>query len=224
MIYYPQKYSFGLRMKNQILIINGSIRGRAGNSYKLAQIAAARLSEQHSMSTIIFNLSEPKPSIKEVYALLEACSGFLLVTGSYWNNWGSPLQRFIEVITVFENTPALFGKPVACAVTADSVGGGDLAARLQSVFGGLGCWNPPCSTLLLTRVALEAIAASAGKPDDANEDVWRMDDLDIVLKNLVTASTLKKDQWVSWPHVSLTIPDGEWPEHGDLDLGSPKFI
>jgi hypothetical protein len=148
----------------------------------------------------------------------------MAVTGSYWNNWGSPLQRFIEVITAFENAPALFGKPVACAVTADSVGGAEVASRLQAVFGGLGCWNPPCSTLLLTRVALEAIDASKGKPDDPNEDVWRIEDLDVVLKNLSTASAMPRDGWVSWPHVSLQIADGPWPQSGDLDLGTPGFI
>ncbi|WP_261387956.1 hypothetical protein [Chitinophaga pinensis] len=64
----------------------------------------------------------------------------------------------------------------------DSVGGIEVAARLQAVFGGLGCWSPPCATLVLSRTGQEAMAASAGQEDDLNEDVWRMADLSIVLQ------------------------------------------
>ena len=134
------------------------------------------------------------------------------------------MQRFIEVTTAFENTPAYFGKPVACAVTMDSVGGIEVAARLQAVFGGLGCWSPPCSTVVLSRTGQEAIDASTGNEDDPNNDVWRMDDLQIVLQNLVTAAAMPRHNWVAWPHTELQIPDGPWPGEGPLDLGTPKFL
>ncbi len=130
----------------------------------------------------------------------------------------------MEVVTAFENSPAFFGKTVACAVSMDSVGGAEVASRLHAVFAGLGCWSPPCSTVAVSRVGQEAISASQDQPDHPNEDVWRTDDLKIVLKNLVTATTVQNTLWVSWPHVSLTIPDGPWPETGTLDLDSPKFI
>lgn len=210
--------------KKNILIINGSIRGNRGNSWKLSRSAEKKLKSDHSATCSILNLSGPKPNVKEVYKLLEKADGFLIVTGTYWNNWGSPLQRFIEVATAFENSAAFFGKPVACGVTMDSVGGIEVAARLHGVFSGLGCWSPPCSTLVVSRIGQEAVAASAGKPDDPNEDVWRLDDLDIVLKNLIVATTMKNDLWVSWPHIELKISKREWPETGDLDLDTPIFL
>lgn len=207
-----------------ILIINGSLRGAAGNSGALAKQAVHVLLNELKQQAILLTLTDPLPTIREVYDLLAGCDGFLVVTGVYWNNWSSPLQRFVEVTTAFENTPAFFGKPVACAVTMDSVGGIEVAARLQAVFGGLGCWSPPCSTIVLSRTGQEAMAASAGQEDDLNEDVWRMDDLHIVLQNLVTAAAIPRNNWIAWPHTELVIPDGPWPDKGPLNMGTPKFL
>ncbi|SIN88838.1 NAD(P)H-dependent oxidoreductase [Chitinophaga niabensis] len=204
----------------KILIINGSVRGNEGNSYALSKRAEAYLTGLQTSGTIL-TLTDPKPTIREVYDLICRYNGFLVVTGVYWNNWSSPLQRFIEIVTTFENSPAFFGKPVACAVTMDSVGGIEVAGRIHAVFSGLGCWSPPCSTLVISRVGQEAIQASK---EPANEDVWRTDDMEIVLKNLVRAASLKNDAWVSWPHIELKVPDQPWPEHGPLNLGTPEFI
>lgn len=204
----------------KILILNGSLRGTTGNSAALVKHAANILGLQATTLT----LSDQLPAIREVYQLLESCDGFLVISGVYWNNWSSPLQRFIEVASAFENTPAFFGKPVACAVLMDSVGGIEVAARLHAVFGGLGCWTPPCSTVVVSRTGQEAIAASAGEVDDLNEDVWRMDDLSVVLHNLVTAAAMPRNSWKAWPHRELHIPDGPWPANGALDLESPRFL
>ncbi|MFL5743222.1 MAG: NAD(P)H-dependent oxidoreductase [Niastella sp.] len=204
-------------------IINGSLRGAAGNSGAVAKQAVQLLNGLQQQATVL-TLTDPLPTIREVYELLAGCDGFLVISGVYWNNWSSPLQRFIEVTTAFENTPAFFGKPVACTVTMDSVGGIEVAARLQAVFGGLGCWSPPCSTVVLSRTGQEAIDASAGSADDPNNDVWRMDDLQIVLQNLATAAAIPRHNWVAWPHTELQIPDGPWPGEGPLDLGTPKFL
>lgn len=204
----------------KMLIINGSLRGTTGNCAPIANLAQSILGE----NATILTLSDKLPSIREVYQLLEAADAFFVISGVYWNNFSSALQRFIEVTTAFENTPAFFGKPMACAVTMDSVGGIEVAARLQAVFGGLGCWAPPCSHVVLSRVGQEAIAATAGKEDDPNEDVWRLDDLHIVLHNLVAAASLPRQQWKAWPHRELHIPDGPWPAEGALDMGTPKFI
>ncbi|UPK72065.1 NAD(P)H-dependent oxidoreductase [Chitinophaga filiformis] len=208
----------------KILIINGSLRGTAGNSGAVAKQAAQVLINDLQLEVAHLTLTDPLPTIREVYDLLTICDGFLVITGVYWNNWSSPLQQFIEVSTAFENTPAFFGKPLACAVTMDSVGGIEVAARLQAVFGGLGCWSPPCSVIVLSRTGQEAMAASAGQQDDLNEDVWRMADLSIVLRNLATAAGMPRNNWIAWPHAELTVPDGPWPGKGPLDMGSPKFL
>jgi multimeric flavodoxin WrbA len=207
-----------------ILIINGSLRGEAGNSAAIATQAAALLTNELQQPISLLTLTDMPATVREVYDLLADCDGILVISGVYWNNWSSPLQRFIEVTTAFENSPAYFGKPVACAVTMDSVGGIEVAARLHAVFGGLGCWSPPCSTVVLSRTGQEAMTASAGSDDDPNEDVWRMDDLRIVLKNLVTAAAMPRTNWVAWPHVELHIPDGPWPQQGPLDMGTPVFL
>lgn len=206
------------------MIVNGSLRGAVGNSGALAEKASQILMKDLNQQVTGLTLAGSLPTIREVYDLLAACDGLLVITGVYWNNWSSPLQRFIEVTTAFENTPAYFGKPVACAVTMDSVGGIEVAARLQAVFGGLGCWSPPCSTVVLSRTGQEAIEASAGDEDDPNNDVWRMDDLSVVLKNLVTAAAMPRNNWMAWPHNELVIPDGPWPGEGPLDMGTPTFL
>lgn len=208
----------------KVLVLNASLRGTTGNSWALVSKAKDWFGQEKNLSVEVLTLTDPMPATQQVYDLLAAADGFLVVTGVYWNSWSSPLQRFLEVATAFENTPAFFGKPVACAVTMDSVGGTDVASRLQGVFSGLGCWSPPCSTLVLSRVGLEAIAASAGQPDDPNEDVWRPDDLVIVWKNLVAAMQVSRVQWVAWPHVTLPAPEGAWPGTGPLDMGSPRFL
>jgi chromate reductase len=207
-----------------ILIINGSLRGTAGNSYAVSKHAEQLLVNELQQQVTLLTLTDPQPSINDMYKLLFNSDAFLVVTGVYWNNWSSPLQRFIEITTAFENTPAFFGKPVASAVTMDSVGGIEVAARLQAVFGGLGCWSPPCSTVVLSRTGQEAITASAGSEDDLNEDVWRLDDLNIVLKNLVTAAAMPRNNWLAWPHTGLVIPNGPWPGIGPIDMGTPKFL
>lgn len=207
-----------------ILIINGSLRGTAGNSYAVSKYAEQLLVKELQQQVTLLTLTDPQPSINEMYKLLFTCDAFVVVTGVYWNNWSSPLQRFIEITTAFENTPAFFGKPVASAVTMDSVGGIEVAARLQAVFGGLGCWSPPCSTVVLSRTGQEAMTASAGSEDDPNEDVWRLDDLNIVLKNLVTAAAMPRNNWLAWPHTELVIPNGPWPDKGPVDMGTPKFL
>lgn len=206
----------------RILLINGSIRGDIGNSGKVAAYAIDYFNKQGSIIATTLTLTSEMPAIADVYALLEQQDALLVITGNYWNNYGSPLQRFIEVFTAYENTPCFFGKPVACVVSMDSVGGTDIAARIHSVFSGLGCWSPPCSTLVLSRVGQEAIAASKGIDDDANEDVWHLEDMDTVLKNLL-ASTGIKAEWEHWPHVQLKA-EGQWPRQGNLDMDSPKFL
>lgn len=207
----------------KILIINGSIRGKLGNSGKIAKKAAEFISFQKETQCSVLTLADPMPSIKDVRGLLNDSDCFLIISGSYWNSCGSLLQRFIEVTTVYENTEVFFGKPVACAISMDSVGGVEVASHIHSVFSAFGCWSPPCSTLVISRVGQEAVKATSDLEDDPNEDVWRLDDIEIVLRNLIVSARIKGD-WEHWPNDELTIEEGEWPDTGILDLESPKFL
>ena len=211
-------------MKSKIIILNGSIRGTESNSYAVASRAAKFLSQKFKVETEIITLSQPPKRISTLNKKLEACSGLLVVSGTYWNNIGSPLQRFIEIFTPFEQTPTFFGKPVASVITMDSAGGLDVAGKIHASFSGLGCWSPPCSTVVLSRVGLDAVKQTQNKKSDPNEDVWREEDLEILLYNLATASVMPKVKWKSWPHVAFKLKKDTWPESGDIEMGAERFV
>lgn len=209
--------------KKSILLINGSIRGTIGNSGKIIKKAIRCIDSEKNIATSILTLAEPMSTISTIRNLVKDADGFLIVTGNYWNSCGSVLQRFIEVMSVFENTEVFFGKPVACVVSMDSVGGTEVADHLHSVFSGFGCWSPPCSTLIISRIGQDAVNKTKGKKNDPNKDVWRLDDIEVVIQNLI-ASTSLDGKWKQWPIEKLKIKDGPWPENGVLDLGSSKFL
>lgn len=208
-----------------MLIVNGSIRGAKGDSGRVVSIVE-RLANllQNSPPIQVLTLTDPMPRIEDVKHILNSHGSFLIVTGNYWSSWGSPLQRFLEVVTAYENSEVFFGKPLACVVSMDSVGGMDIAARLHGAFQGLGCWSPPCSTVIISRVGMEAISASEGQDDDPNEDVWRPSDLAVLVKNLLVAETVDRRQWDKWPHVEFEMREGAWPGSGELDYGRKPFI
>lgn len=206
-----------------VLIINGSIRGREGNSGSLVRLASDFL-QSKNVNISVLTLTDQISRISDIKSLLEASRAIFVVSGIYWNSWGSPLQRFIEVMTVYENTEVFFGKPFACAVTMDSVGGSGVAARLHAVFSGLGCWSPPCSTVIISRVGQEAILAGAERTDDPNEDVWRPEDIEVSLENLIHALQFEHDLWKRWPNIELKLEDGPWPDRGTLNLDSARYL
>jgi len=211
-------------MKPNILIINASIRGQQGNSYAIALTAKNYLEKTQNANLEIYDLTHPKKTLQEVYSLLENADGFIVISGTYWNNISSVLQRFIEVCTPFENTNAFFGKPLSTIISMDSVGGIEVANRITSSFSGLGCWIPPCSTIILSRIGEEAVRQTQEWDDDPNEDVWRIEDIEILIDNLIIASQFERKQWRVWPNIQLQLKDGEWPESGDLDMGNLKFL
>jgi NAD(P)H-dependent FMN reductase len=206
----------------RVVLLNGSLRGAGGNTGALLSVAARRLEPVAEVDTI--ELAGPMPALEELEARLSAADALLVGTGVYWHGWGSPLQRLLEVVTPHENTAMFFGKPVAVAVTMDSVGGAELAARLAGSFHALGCLIPPCSTLILSRVAVEAAEASAGGEHDPNDDVWQLRDLDVVLHNLMEGSRFGAQRWRPWPVRALHAARGPYPASGPLDLGSPRFL
>lgn len=205
-----------------MLIINGSIRGANGNSARIIEIIGGLVASPASYE--VLTLVDAMPSVREVRYLLETHRSFLVITGNYWSSWGSSLQRFLEVVTAYKNSPVFFGKPVACVVTMDSVGGADIAARLHAAFSGLGCWSPPCSTVVISRVGQEAIAASEGRSDDPNQDVWRPSDLTILVANLIASEKIQKVGWQKRPNLEFVDRDGPWPESGVLDYGYKPFV
>ena len=201
-----------------LLILNGALRGAAGNSGWLCAEAARLVDGKATVRTI--HIAEGGLALDDLDAALRQADAILLATGTYWHSWGSPLQRLIEVLTPLENDPALFGKPVGALVTMDSVGGAELCARLLSVFQQLGCMVPPCSSLVLSRLAVTATHGGADDPHD--DDLWQLGDLPIVLYNLLAPA--QGLPYRAWPARQFTRLVGDFPAAGPLDLGSPRFL
>lgn len=209
-------------MSKKILIINGSIRGKEGNSRRLAQQAKKILKESYGLNSKILTLSHPKRTIHDVYDLVKEADGFLVLSGTYWNNMSSLLQRFIETMSIYENNKIFFGKPLACAVTMDSVGGVDVGLTIQNSFAWLWCRFSPCSSIVVSRLAQSTLSE---KPyNKENDDVWTADDLQVILKNLVAAAQIDKNQRWSWSYNLLEYNNDKRPETGDLNLHTPLFI
>jgi len=211
-------------MMSKILIINASIRGQEGNSYQIALKAKSYIEKSNLSDVEIYDIANPKSTIDEVYELIKKSDAFLIVSGTYWNNIGSGLQRFIEVCTPFENSDAFFGKPLSTIISMDSVGGIEVANKITSVFSGLGCWTPPCSTVVLSRIGQEAAMLTKDFEDDTNKDVWRLDDIEILIDNLSIACKIDNKNWKAWDIDRLASENKKWPESGVLNLDSPKFI
>src|SRR5437868_13680976 len=138
-------------MTSRLLLLNGSLRGSTGNTARLLERAQRFLPADWQSETL--SLPEYSGTIEGLAERLLAADAFLIGTGVYWGSWGSPLQRFLEVMSAYELSPCFLGKPAGAVVSADSVGGLDIAQRLLGAFSLLGCVIPPLSTVVVSRVA-----------------------------------------------------------------------
>ena len=205
-------------MTSRLLLLNGSLRGSEGNTASLLQRASQFLGSDWHADTLC--LADYAGSVEALLERLLAADAFLLGSGVYWGSWGSPLQRFLEVISAHELSPCFLGKPAGAVISADSIGGLDVAQRLLGAFSLLGCLVPPLSTVVVSRAAC---AASTADPE-ANADVWQVEDLQIVVQNLVTAQALRALPWATWPVRKLPSWQGAYPGHGALGAGLQKFV
>jgi chromate reductase len=198
----------------RILVVNGSVRGAHGDCARALDAAARHLGDEEIANVV---LAEYRGTVEGMVELIRGADAFVVGTGTYWGNPGSPLLRFLEVITPLEATDAFVGKPVACVVTMDSVGGVDVATRLLGTFAMMGCVVAPFPLVVLSRTG----HAVAGQP--GFDDVWQEKDLEVTMKNLVAAASSDRSRFVAWPVDKGRLPSGAWPASGVLDLGFPKF-
>ena len=205
-------------MTSRLLLLNGSLRGPAGNTASLLQRASHSLPED--WQTDILCLADYAGSMEALADQLLTADAFLIGSGVYWGSWGSPLQRFLEVISGHELSPCFMGKPAGALISADSVGGLDVAQRLLGAFSLLGCLVPPLSTVVVSRAACAAAAADP----EANADVWQLEDLDVVVRNLVLARGMSAQPWATWPVRKLARLQGAYPARGALPDGLEKFV
>jgi len=205
-------------MTSRLLLLNGSLRGNDGNTARLLQRAGRALPATWQADTLC--LADYRGTVEGLAERLASADAFLIGSGVYWGSWGSPLQRFLEVITSYELSPCFLGKPAGALISADSVGGLDVAQRLLGAFSLLGCLLPPLASVVLSRAAC---AATATDPD-ANEDVWQLDDVDVVVENLLLAHGFVGTAWSKWPVRHVARIEGDYPAHGPLSAGLAKFV
>ncbi len=185
-----------------ILILNGSPSGRKGNCEVLIRKLSARLdqsSDGKKEKVQVLHLSEIKwtaAEVKKVFASMEKAKGFIFVTGTYWDSWGSPLQMFLENATPLEGGSAFLGKPAVVLVLNHSVGGKGVLSRLQGVLSTLGCFIPPMSGMVYSWVSQQALGK--GSSEESQSDLWSLEDLTQILENFKKSLQIKV-KWNSWP-------------------------
>lgn len=186
-----------------ILIVNGSPSGPKGNCQVLIQTLLKKMESypdwRKKNALQVIQLSEIKwtqSNFKKIFSSLDTADGFIFVTGTYWDSWGSPLQIFLEQVTDREGTSTFLGKPVITLVLNHSVGGKGVLSRLQGVLSTLGCLIPPMSGLVYSWVSDQVLKNSVH--GNAQKDLWSLDDIDNILENFRKALRLNVN-WARWP-------------------------
>ena len=185
----------------RVAILDGSLHGQGGNTYGVIQELISKLPK-----TIDFDYIELK-NIDDALTLesrIRAADGYILGTGTYWQSWGSPLQRFLEQTTVWEATDVWLGKPLCTIVTMHSVGGMEVLSRLQANFALLGTLIPPMCCLVHSHVNQMALSAN-----ETNRDIWDLSSLDTIAHNF-KVSLFGKQSYMTWDVDREEIVTGVW--------------
>src|SRR6187549_1704822 len=103
-------------MSTHLLYVNGALRGATGNTQALWGHVQERLPPQVTTSSLV--LADYAGTVENLVQKLSRADAFLFASGVYWGSWGSPLQRFLEVLTAYELGSCFLGKPAAAAISA----------------------------------------------------------------------------------------------------------
>ena len=184
-----------------ILIIDGSLGGRNGNTSVLIETAIKWINHHQAQYKVI-HLDELSTDIQSQLAWADA---LLFTSGTYWDSWGSPMQKFLETSTEFEASDLFLGKPAAVMITMHSVGGKGVLSRLQGVLNTMGFLIPPMSGLVYSLAGHLALTVDH---QNFSDDFWSLEDVEIIIYNLMT-SLQKKQNFRSWP-VDKKDPKRRW--------------
>lgn len=168
-----------------IAVVVAGLGGASGDGARLVELAAPHLASVRTEVCVLAN----RPGFSAHEAILAKASGFVFVTGTYWDGWSSHLQRFLEEATPTEATSLWLGKPASVWVTGHSVGGKGVLSRLQGVLSSFGCILPPMSGLVVTRANELARAHDA----EAARDLFGPDDLEVSVHNLLACARGSRD-------------------------------
>lgn len=190
----------------QILILDGSIGGPSGNTAQVLEAFQRCVHEvtENAANKIqvdfkLLQLSQKSTLDREI---LRKADAFVFATGTYWDSWGSPMQKFFEEATSLEGDECWLGKPAALITTMHSVGGKEVLNRLHGVINSFGLFVPPMCAFTYSFANHLAIQAPTAGFDETTrdfaDDLWRLEDLATVASNLLTALELSKSKRVQW--------------------------
>ncbi len=188
-------------VQKKILFLNGSPSGKTGNCAVMLNQLIKTLPK--SVAGEVVSLKTEKWSSALKNKILDA-DALVVSTGTYWDSWGSPLQKLLEDMTELEGHPKLLGKPTAVLVLMHSVGGKGVLSRLQGVLSTFGCLIPPMSGMvysLVSEIAMQRQSSHA-------MDFWQREDGGLILENLIAATEIQV-QWKEWP-VDKKDPKRKW--------------
>ena len=188
-------------VSKKILIINGSLGGAEGNCHQLIKIAKQNIEKQNLICEII-HLVNNKSDLVEI---IHRAAGFVFVSGTYWDSWGSPMQEFLEQTTQYEASDLFLFKPASVIITMHSVGGKGVLSRLQGVLNTIGLLIPPMSGLVYSLAT--QLSTQIGT-NEFSDDFWNIEDIEIVIHNLITAVN-QQHSFKSWP-VDRKDPKRRW--------------
>lgn len=197
--------------KFNILLINGSINGESGQS---GVIAAKMMSsfDQLDIKHLVLKTNQTLESWEE---LVSWADGFIFLTGTYWDSWGSPLQSFLEKTTEWEASMRWLGKPASVIVTMHSVGGKSVLSRLQGVLGTMGLTIPP-----LTGMVYSLNTHLINQFSDHLSDFWSLSEIPLLIENLIIQLEMNKayaPKWKTW-EVDTADVKRSWLTLDDLKL------
>jgi hypothetical protein len=197
------------RAPTNIVVLNGSLGAEGGNTHAVLQPLMDCLAERCFVEVI--HLATDCRTSGELEPVLARADGFVFATGTYWDSWGSPLQRFLEQSTHLESSAVWLGKPAAVVVTMHSVGGKGVLSRLQGVLSTLGLLIPPMTGFAYSLACHLAMSEAPANPGFA--DFWQLDDFTVISHNLIEAASCRPN-WKTWI-VDGRPPDRRWmPEMG----------
>lgn len=193
-------------MKN-VLIINGAIGGRTGNTSMLLKKVKKTILKQHDNVKVKIIQLYPTFCWNAVKRNIKKADCLIFSTGTYWDSWGSPMQQLFEKMTILEGSDYLLGKPACAIVTMHSVGGKEVCSRILGNLVSLGCMIPPFAGFAYSyadHIAHKSRTSSKRLLDD----VWHIEDLETLLHNLIKAADIEsKPEYRVWNFLNTTVFD-----------------
>jgi len=190
-----------------VLIINGAIGGRTGNTSMLLKKIKKTILKQHDNVRVKIIQLYPTFCWNSVKRNIKKADCLIFSTGTYWDSWGSPMQQLFEKMTILEGSDYLLGKPACAIVTMHSVGGKEVCSRILGNLVSLGFMIPPFAGFAYSyadHVAHKSRTSSKRLLDD----VWHIEDLETLLHNLIKAADIEsKPEYRVWNFLNTTVFD-----------------